>query len=78
MISFNCGLNINNKRKRCLNCKYFWLWGVSGGSCTRLKFNNDDNYRNADEHCKYYKRDFEIFFSDGRIKNMDLYNEMFM
>ena len=75
MIAFDCG-TYANKPKRCLHCKYFWLWGLGGGSCMRL--NKNDDYKSANDHCKYYKRDNEMFYSDCRIKDQEKYDEMFM
>lgn len=74
MICFVDGIYAD-KPKRCLHCKYFIAWGCSGGSCLRR---NKDEYKGGNNHCKYFKRNCRVFYSDGRIKDEELYNEMFM
>lgn len=70
--AFVCG-NFASKPKRCLHCKRLILWGVGGGDCAR-----NGSYTSTNGHCKYFKRSYRIFDKDGRIKNQELYNEMFM
>ena len=48
------------------------MWGIGTGYCGKY---NTDKYQT--EHCKYYKREQELFYSDGRIKDKALYDEMF-
>lgn len=74
MICFSDGVYVD-KPKRCLHCKWFLLWGCNGGNCCR---NNKEEYKSANDHCKYFKRDIDIFYSDGRIKDKKKYDEMFM
>lgn len=71
MIGFSDGI-YSKKSKSCLRCKRFLMWGIGTGYCGKY---NTDKYQT--EHCKYYKREQELFYSDGRIKDKALYDEMF-
>lgn len=72
MIGFSCGIG-SSKVKTCFRCKRFLMWGIGTGYCGKY---NEDRYQT--EHCKYYKRKNEIFDKHGKIKNQELYDEMFM
>lgn len=71
-VVFACG-NFATKPKRCLHCKRFWPWGIGGGDCSR-----DGSYTSTNGHCKYYKRQSIIFNKNGKVKNQELYEELFM
>ncbi len=60
---FICGNFTNEKKKPCKYCINYFLWGISVGTC--MKFNE---YRNCNYHCKYFKRDSEIWSKDGECK----------
>jgi len=65
-----CGTFNREKKKPCKHCKNFMLWGTSVGRC--FKHNKDTFW---DEHCKYYKRDSEMWTVRGKCKidENDLY-----
>lgn len=58
-----CGSFTYGRKKPCKNCKYFFLWGTSTGYCS--KHNNDEMCQG---HCKYFKRDAEIWGKNGKCK----------
>lgn len=72
MRAFSCGV-WSEKIKSCLRCREFFVTGLGSGHC--IKHNKDTCQT---ESCKYYKREYEIFYADGRIKDKDLYNETFL
>lgn len=51
------------KKKPCKYCRSFFMWGIGEGHCIK---NNQD--RMCYEHCKYYKRDSEVWTKDGKCK----------
>ena len=59
---FICG-NWATRTKPCKYCKQFLIWGISTGYCSKKGTNV--NYNN---HCKYYKRDSEIWTVSGKCK----------
>ena len=71
MIAFSDGI-YSEKVKTCLRCKRFFMWGIGTGHCAKYK--TDKHQTN---HCKYYKRDSDLFYSDGRIEDEEMYNEIF-
>lgn len=77
MIGFNCGPGTPKDRKKsCMQCKHFFMFGISTGVCDRYKYEDERVYVSPQDHCKYYKRDSELFYSDGRIKDKELFEEM--
>lgn len=64
---FICGAFTKGRKKPCKCCKSFMLWGVSTGYCT--KYSTD---MMTWDHCKYYKRDAEMYTIDGRCKHPEL------
>lgn len=58
-----CGSFTSNQKKPCKNCKHFFLWGVSTGYCG--KHNKDVSCK---EHCKYFKREREVWAKNGKCK----------
>lgn len=63
MKSFICGSFTDKQKKPCKHCKHFMLWGLSFGRCFKR---NEDMSRS--DHCKYFKRDSEIWTKDGKCK----------
>lgn len=57
-----CG-TYTTRKKPCKCCKYFFLWGVSYGHCSKK---NDDV--SCNDHCKYYKRDSTNWYKNGKCK----------
>ena len=77
MIGFNCGIGGSKDRKKsCMQCKHFLMYGIGSGYCVRTNNNDEDDMISPLDHCKYYKRNSELFYSDGRIKNEELFEEM--
>lgn len=60
---FLCGTLTYGQMKPCKYCRNFFLWGISTGHCDIHKTD-----KSCWEHCKYYKRDSELWFKDGRCK----------
>lgn len=52
------------------------MFGIGSGYCVRTNKNDEDDMIFPQGHCKYYKRNVELFYSDGRIKDQDLFDEM--
>ena len=59
-----CGTFTRGKKKPCLHCKYFRLWGCSIGYCSK----KNENYIDCSDHCKYFKRDSRIWKANGKCK----------
>lgn len=78
MIGFSCGIgNSKDRNKSCMQCKHFFMFGIgSGYCCVKINKNDEDDMISPQGHCKYYKRNVELFYSDGRIKDQDLFDEM--
>ena len=60
---FICGNFTRGQKKPCKHCKNFFLWGISTGYCTKR---NED--MQCHDHCKYFKRDSEIWKISGKCK----------
>lgn len=76
----SCG-TYSDKAKCCFHCKYYCMWGVGGGDCCSPSIKPDKKYgryKFADNRCKYYKRNSQIFDKNGKVKNKELYDELFI
>lgn len=58
-----CGSFTDGQKKPCKTCKHFFLWGVNTGFCGKQMINMA-----TWEHCKYYKRNSEIWCKNGKCK----------
>lgn len=64
---FVCGAFTKGQKKLCKHCCSFMLWGVSTGYCFKHKTD-----KMIWEHCKYYKRNAEMYAINGRCKHPEL------
>jgi len=55
--------NRTSRNKPCKHCKKFLFWGILMGYCGR--FHKD---KNANDHCKYFKRESRYWTKDGKCK----------
>lgn len=62
-----CGAFTNKTKKPCKYCSRFLLWGISTGYC----FKHRKDMMTWD-HCKYYKRDAEMYTIRGKCKHPEL------
>lgn len=66
-----CGAFTGKQKKPCKYCKNFLLWGISTGHCSK---------KNCDTqtwgHCKFYKRDSQVWTKDGvcKVDENELYS----
>jgi hypothetical protein len=58
-----CGSYTGKQKKPCKHCIHFFLWGVGTGYCSKHKC---DMFCN--DHCKYFKRDYDYWTKDGKCK----------
>lgn len=70
-MNFICGSHTYNQKKPCKNCKRFLLWGMSTGYCFKHKTDMQ-----CSNHCKYYKRESNIWNKNGICKLNE--NELYM
>jgi hypothetical protein len=63
MEMFFCGSFTGKQNKPCKHCKNFIFWGIFSGYCVRQRKNVS-----CSDHCKYFKRDAEIWTKNGECK----------
>lgn len=69
------GFFTEGRKEPCMHCRNFALGGCSGGYCM---LHNGFDHTSCSNHCKYYKRNSEVFTKDGKFKNKEVEKIFYM